>query len=81
MLLIEPDTVAYQRECLGDRVIVIAHRGEKPRPAGTIEVAHGGVADGTRFVDWASGAELIARDGTLPLPEIEQGAMILQAID
>ena len=81
VLLIEPDTVAYQRECLGDRVIVIAHRGEKPRPAGTIEVAHGGVADGTRFVDWASGAELIARDGTLPLPEIEQGAMILQAID
>ncbi len=54
MLAVEADTFAYQREGREDRFIVIAHRGSSPRPAGSLAVAHGGIADGTRFVEFFS---------------------------
>ena len=78
VLLVEPDTIAYQRESIEGRVIVVAHRAEAPRPAGGLPVAHAGVTNGTRFVDLISDAEFIVRDGALPLPPLPQGASILQ---
>jgi hypothetical protein len=38
------------------------------------------VADGARFVDPAGGEELTVRDGALPLPQLEQGALILRQV-
>ncbi len=80
VLLVESETVAYQRESIDDRIIVIAHRGETPRPAGPMTIAHGGIADGARFVDPTSGVELTVRDGALPLPVLLQGATIWRQI-
>lgn len=77
VLLVEPDTVAYQRESADERVIIIAHRDERPRPAGRMTVDHGGVADGTQFVEWASGETFVVENGGLTLPPISQGAIIL----
>jgi alpha-glucosidase len=78
LLLTEPDTIAYQRDSPDDLVLVIANRAEEPRPARALSLAHGGVADGARFVDLATGNELVVRNGVLSLPPIEQGAMILR---
>ena len=78
LLVVEPDTIAYQRESIEGRVLVVAHRTEAARPAGGLPVAHAGVADGTRFVDLIGDAEFIVRDGALPLPPLPQGALILQ---
>lgn len=80
ILLTEPDTIAFQREMPGARFLVIAHRSEIPRPAGAIDIAHGGVADGTRFVDAVAGGVFTVQDGVLPLPAIQQGPMLLQEI-
>ena len=80
VLLTEADTVAYQRAAAADRVLVFAHRGEQPRPAGDVTLAHAGIPDGTRFVDVLGGAEMSVRDGTLPLPELPQGALILRQV-
>ncbi|CUS01935.1 putative glycosidase [Candidatus Promineifilum breve] len=80
LLAVEPDTIAYQRESVDERIIVVAHRGENPRPAGVLDVAHGGVADEARFVDWASGAEFVVEHGALALPSLPQGAIMLQAV-
>lgn len=57
-------------------VWVIAHRGETQHPARPLPVAHGGIADGVRFVEFFSRQALIVKDGVLPLPAHEQGASI-----
>ncbi len=76
MLAVEPDTFAYQREGADGRVLVVAHRAERARPAGTIEVARGGVPDGVAFVERFSGEVAVTKDGMLPLPELPQGATL-----
>lgn len=81
LLIVEPETVVYQRESRDDRVIVIAYRAEEPRQADAIPVGHGGIADGIRFVDVLSGDAFIVRDGSLWLPQISQGAIILRQAD
>jgi alpha-glucosidase len=76
MLAVEPDTFAYQREGTEGRLLVVAHRGERPRPAGPIEAAHGGIPDGLQFVERFSGKVAVTRDGSLALPELPQGATL-----
>ncbi len=76
MLAVEADTFAYQREGRAERIIVVAHRGKQPRPAGDLPVAHGDVPDGARFVERFSGREAVVREGALPLPEQQQGATL-----
>jgi alpha-glucosidase len=76
-LLIEPDTIAYQRESPKDRTLVIAHRSKTPRLPGPVPLTDGGIADGTCFVDMESGKEYVVSNGNLSLPPMEQGAMIL----
>jgi alpha-glucosidase len=80
IVLIEPDTVAYQRESLEGRILVFAHRGERPRPAGCVSLINGGVADGTHFVEFESGREYMVSNGEISLPALEQGALILQEV-
>src|SRR6266850_2426618 len=76
MLAVEPDTFAYQREGTEGRLLVVAHRGERPRPAGPIEAAHGGIPDGLQFVERFSGKVAVTKDGSLALPELPQGATL-----
>jgi alpha-glucosidase len=76
MLAVEPDTFAYQREGPAGRVLVVAHRSERPRPAAPIQVAQGGVPDGLAFVERFSGRVAVAREGRLELPEHPQGATV-----
>jgi alpha-glucosidase len=76
ILATEADTFAYQRTSEAERVLVIAHRGEQPRPAGPLPVAHGGIADGAHFVEFFTGQELVVTDGALPLPNYPQGATL-----
>jgi alpha-glucosidase len=76
MLAVEPDTFTYQRESLDGRVIVVAHRGKTPRPARGLAVAHGGIPDGTRFVEFFSGRQAVVERGLLPIGEHPQGATL-----
>jgi alpha-glucosidase len=76
MLAVEREGFAFQREGKEGRVIVVAHRGARPRPAGRLPVAHGGVADGTKFVEHFSGETATVQRGALPLPSLPQGATI-----
>ena len=78
ILMCEPESVAYQREIEGERVLVIAHRSEVPRPPTPIPVEHGGISDGAHFADMLTGAEYFVRDGALEVPAIYQGALILR---
>jgi len=55
---------------------VVAHRGKALRPAGTLPLTHGGIADSTLFIEYFSSAEVIVRDGVPPLPEQPQGASV-----
>lgn len=79
VLLVDDDTLAYQREGTAGRFLVIAHRGETPRPAGDLPVAHGGIPDGARFVEHLTGHEAVVADGALPLPEQPQGATLWES--
>ena len=47
----EPDTLFYQREGVEGRVLVVAHRGEAPRPEGPVRVREAGVPDGLELTD------------------------------
>ncbi|MGC3996816.1 MAG: hypothetical protein QM767_04495 [Anaeromyxobacter sp.] len=76
VLSVEPDTLAYQREGRTGRALVIAHRGERPRPARPLEVEAGGIPSGTRFVEHFSGRSATVTAGLLPLPELAQGGTI-----
>jgi alpha-glucosidase len=76
MLAVEPDTFAYQREGTEGRLLVVAHRAERPRPAGPIEVAQGGIPDGLELVERFSGKTAVTKDGKLALPELPQGATL-----
>ncbi len=78
ILAVENDTLAFQRMNGDGRVLIVAHRGETPRPAGPLPVAHGGIANGVRFVGFFTGREIIVKDGILPLPEHNQGATMWQ---
>lgn len=76
VLAAETDTFAFQREHPEGRALVIGHRSPAPRPAGPLPVAHGGIADGARFVELFSGQEATVANGALPLPEMPQGATV-----
>lgn len=76
MLAVEEDTFAYQRESSEGRIIVVAHRSKTPRPAKPMPVEHGGIPNGTRFVEFFSNQGSLVEHGVLPLPEHPQGATL-----
>ncbi len=76
VLAMEEDTLAYQREAPEGRVLVIAHRGEQPRAAGPLAVAHAGISDGARFEEYFTGQTAQVAGGALLLPELSQGATV-----
>ncbi|MCP4418783.1 MAG: maltodextrin glucosidase, partial [Chloroflexi bacterium] len=80
ILAIETDSFAYQRESDAGRILIIAHRSKQPRPAAPLPVDHGGIPNGTRFVEYFTGQELVVTDGMLPLPKHQQGATLWLAV-
>jgi alpha-glucosidase len=80
ILASEADLMAYQRESPDGRFLVIAQRSATPRPPARLLVAHGGIPDGTRFVEWFSGIERVVVDGALQMPELAQGGTLWEQI-
>ncbi len=76
MLLAETDTLAYQREGETGRILVVAHRSPTPRPAAPIPVSHGGIPNGTRFIEYFSHHEVTVINGEIGLPAQPQGATL-----
>ncbi|MFP4344644.1 MAG: alpha-amylase family glycosyl hydrolase [Anaerolineales bacterium] len=81
VLLVEEDTFAYQREAPEGWIIVVAHRGEGTRSEGRLDVARGGIPDGTLFVEHFSGQKRIVADGALLLPEQPQGVSLWETVN
>jgi alpha-glucosidase len=76
MLAVEADLFAYQRESIDGRILVVAQRSVNPRPAGALPIAHAGIPDETRFVEYFTGEEATVASGALHLPEHYQGATL-----
>lgn len=76
VLMVEPDTFAYQREGDRGRALVIAHRHKTPRPAGPLALIHGNIPDGTIFREFFTGQTLTTQNGELLLPALPQGATL-----
>lgn len=76
ILMVEPDSFAYQREGDRGRVLVIAHRSSAPRPATPLPVIHANLPNGTRFREFFTGQETVVQNGHLPLPTLPQGATL-----
>lgn len=76
ILAAEADTVAYVREWGRGRIIVVAHRSETARPEQGLPVAHAGIPDGTRFMEFFDKRTLTVSGGMLPLRAHPQGATL-----
>jgi alpha-glucosidase len=81
MLAVEADAFIYQRHSRQGRILVVAQRSHQPRPAGSLPVSHGGIANGTRFVEYFTGQEARVENGGLLLPELPQGASLWEQIN
>jgi alpha-glucosidase len=69
--------IAYQRQSVEQRLIVIAHRGPDTLNEAAIPVWQGGIHDGAVLVDWVNGGTHTVTDGTIHLSQLERGAVLL----
>ncbi len=76
ILAVEDDLLAYQREGENGRYLIIAQRSATPRPDRPLTVAHGGIPDGTQFVEHFTGQTAVVRDGQLYPGVLPQGATL-----
>lgn len=81
LLLAAEDTVIYQREAPGDRVLVVAHRGEQPATGLVILAAQANLPDGLTFRDALGDRAVTVRDGRLLLPPQPRGATVWRSGD
>jgi alpha-glucosidase len=79
VLLVEEDTLAFQRDTDDEIIIVVARRGKETRPAGPVPVAHGGIADGIEFEELFTHQRVRVENGNLPLPALPPGAQVWRA--
>lgn len=75
-LSVEDDTLVYLRDAEHDLVVVVAHRGAAPRPAGALRVSHGAIPDHLTFTEMFSGAASVVEGRHLLLPEQPRGVAI-----
>lgn len=73
------EPVAFLWDTEEEQIIVVANRGPAARPGGPLPVAHGAVADDTRFQELFSREHAIVTGGSLLLPPISTGASIWRA--
>ena len=76
VLLVEPDTLVYQRDSQEQTILVVAQRGVSQHPAFPLPVALGGIPDGTVFSELFSGSTAQVESGMLPLPALDPGAQV-----
>jgi alpha-glucosidase len=76
VLLVEDDTLIYQRDTDEEIILVIARRGIYPRQSGPIQVGHGAIPNGAEFSELFSGQHSQVKDGMLTLPEIPPGGQV-----
>ena len=69
--------IAYQRQSIEQRLIVIAHRGPDTLNEVTIPVWQGGIHDGAVLADWISGGTHTVTNGAIRLSHLERGAVLL----
>lgn len=81
LLLVEEDTICYQREDSVSRVLVIAHRAEEPLDTLAIPAAYGAIPDGTCFREYFSENIVSVAAGVLILKDVRQGASIFIQTD
>jgi len=76
VLMVEEDTLAFQRDAADETILVVAHRAEGARPAGLLDVKHGAIPDGTEIEELFTRRRVRVENGYLPLPVIAQGASV-----
>jgi hypothetical protein len=76
VLLVEPDTLVYQRDTDDEIILVIAHRGEQARSAGPVPIAQGAIPEGVEFGQLFTRQRIKVTNGNFPLPVIPQGAQV-----
>jgi alpha-glucosidase len=70
------DHLACLRACGGERVLVLAQRGERVLQAPTLPVAQVGLPDGLEFEDVLRGGRARVAGGVLRLPDQPRGASV-----
>jgi alpha-glucosidase len=80
ILAVETDLIAYQRANASGRFLVVAQRSAETRPSNSLSLAHGGIADGTRFLERFSGIERVVENGALAFPELPQGGTLWEQL-
>lgn len=73
ILLAEGDLIAFQRESLQEKMIVIAYRGDDDMPAITLDMVKANIADGTTLTDLLTNAEYTVLNGKLTLAGLSHG--------
>jgi glycosidase len=81
VLLEEQDTFIYQRDTVEEIILVVAHRGEKARPAGEVSILHAAIPDGVEFDELFTHQRVMVNNGIFPLPSVSQGAQVWVARD
>lgn len=73
----EGDIFAFQRHCLAQRLIVVAHRGNQEVLNFSLPVRHVGLADGATLVDRLTDATYTVENGAILFSSLEAVAMHL----
>ncbi|MBK8984572.1 MAG: maltodextrin glucosidase [Chloroflexi bacterium] len=81
ILAVEDDLLAYQREGVNGRFLIILQRSQRPRPAGGLPIAHGGLDNGASFIEHFTGQAAVVADGHLMLDALPQGATLWRCGD
>jgi alpha-glucosidase len=76
ILLVDGDTLAFQRDSHSQTVLMLAQRGKTQRAAFPLSVAEGGIPDGMEFRQLFGGRTARVENGYLPLPELPPGAQV-----
>ena len=76
VLLVEDDTLIYQRDTDEEIILVVTRRGKLPKQPGLIPVWQAAIPDGTEFSELFSGQNTQVKDGMLTLPEIHPGGQV-----
>ncbi len=76
VLLVETDTLIYQRDGDEEIILVAARRGSEPRPSGAIAVSQGAIPNGTEFEELFTQQRYRVENGNFPLPDLPPGAQV-----